>query len=250
MNLFSSTPCSSQSHSGRENRSACAALVIRYTGCFAILAVLWCSSTAAQQSKRDEAPVVVQPGAPGAPTKRLSPSTRGVLPPQSTADAQFVQEMILHHAQAVEMTAMIPSHTENRNLKSLGARISSSQVDEIKFMKRWLALRGQSVPGSTANMPGMNMAKDPMPLMPGMLTPEQMQALRNARGEDFDRRFLRGMIQHHNGALTMVKDLFDTAGAGQDAELFSFATDVDNTQRVEIRIMQGMLGNQKSEENP
>jgi len=90
----------------------------------------------------------------------------------------------------------------------------------------------------------MNMSHeshDSIPLMPGMLTPAQMEALRKARGEEFDRLFLSGMIQHHGGALTMVKDLFDTAGAGQDAELFNFATDVDSGQRAEIRIMQSML---------
>ena len=94
------------------------------------------------------------------------------------------------------------------------------------------------------NMPGMDhtkMSHEPMALMPGMLTPEQMQALRKAKGEEFDHLFLTGIIQHHGGALTMVKDLFDTAGAGQDAELFNFATDVDSGQRAEIRIMQNML---------
>ena len=86
--------------------------------------------------------------------------------------------------------------------------------------------------------------------MPGMLTPEQMGALRNAMGAEFDHLFLTGMIQHHNGALTMVKDLFDTAGAGQDADVFNFATDADNSQRAEIRIMQTMLENfeKRSEE--
>jgi uncharacterized protein (DUF305 family) len=87
----------------------------------------------------------------------------------------------------------------------------------------------------------MDMSGKPMAPMPGMLTPEQMDALSKARGAEFDRLFLTGMIQHHGGALTMVKDLFDTPGAGQDAELFDFATDADNTQRAEIKIMQGML---------
>jgi uncharacterized protein (DUF305 family) len=96
------------------------------------------------------------------------------------------------------------------------------------------------------NMPGMDMSSASsmqmdMPLMPGMLSPAQMAALRAARGADFDRLFLTGMIQHHNGALIMVKDLFGTAGAGQDADLFNFATDADNTQRAEIRIMQSLL---------
>jgi uncharacterized protein (DUF305 family) len=84
--------------------------------------------------------------------------------------------------------------------------------------------------------------------MPGMLTLEQMEALRKAKGAEFDHFFLTGMIQHHDGALTMVKDLFDTAGAGQDADVFNFATDADNTQRAEIRIMQRMLGKKMSEE--
>jgi len=170
-----------------------------------------------------------------------------------------MQGMILHHAQAVEMTAMIPSHTQNKDLRSLGARISSSQSDEIKFMKRWLAARGKSVPkaNSTAMkmaMPGMDMSgtdnsNESMALMPGMLTPQQMEALRKAKGADFDRLFLSGMIQHHKGALTMVRDLFDTAGAGQDAELFDFATDAENTQRAEIKIMDTMLGRVTPEEN-
>jgi uncharacterized protein (DUF305 family) len=87
-----------------------------------------------------------------------------------------------------------------------------------------------------------------MPLMPGMLTPEQMNTLRKAKDSEFDHLFLTGMIQHHNGALTMVKDMFDTAGAGQDAELFDFATDADNTQRAEITIMQMMLDKNIPEE--
>lgn len=102
------------------------------------------------------------------------------------------------------------------------------------------------------NMPGMDMphetSRENMALMPGMLTPQQMEALRNAQGTEFDRLFLVGMIQHHQGALTMVKDLFDTAGAGQDAELFNFATDADNSQRAEIRIMETMLKKETSEE--
>lgn len=199
------------------------------------------------------APVVVQPGAPGKPTKVLPSTTKGALPPVSPADVQFMQGMIMHHAQAVEMTALIESHTESENLRSLGARISRSQSDEIKFMKRWLATRGQSISTGTHDMHHMkshdahhmNMSHESMAMMPGMLTAEQMETLRKAKGEEFDHLFLTGMIQHHDGALTMVKDLFDAAGAGQDAELFNFATDVDSGQRAEIRVMQNML-----EKNP
>jgi uncharacterized protein (DUF305 family) len=192
--------------------------------------------------------VVVQPGAPGQPSKKLPASTRGVLPPRSRADVEFMQGMIMHHAQALEMTALIASHTLNRDLQSLGARISRSQSDEIKFMKRWLAARREPTSMAVPGMPDMSKSDQSVALMPGMLTPQQMDALGKANGADFDRLFLTGMIQHHHGALTMVKDLFDTAGAGQDAELFDFATDADNTQRAEIKIMQDMLEKESLEE--
>ena len=197
---------------------------------------LFCITAHAQQAD-PAAPIVVQPGAPGKPSRRLPPSTTAKLPPRSQAEVEFMQGMIMHHAQAVEMTALIPSHTENKDLRSLGARISRSQSDEIRFMRRWLAARGES--GAMPGMPVMD--SHPMALMPGMLTPEQMEALGKAKNAEFDHLFLTGMIQHHNGALIMVKDLFDTAGAGQDAEVFNFATDADNAQRAEIRLMQTML---------
>jgi uncharacterized protein (DUF305 family) len=206
---------------------------------------LFCPSVRSQQTDPAK-PVVVQPGAPGKPTRTLPPSTRATLPPRSQADVEFMQGMIMHHLQAVEMTALIASHTENKDLRLLGARISSSQSDEIGFMQRWLAVRGERV--SLAAMRGMDMPREPVALMPGMLTPEQMETLRKAKGAEFDRLFLTGMIQHHNGALTMVEDLFDTAGAGQDAGLFSFATEADNSQRAEIRIMQAMLEKKPLEE--
>lgn len=157
-----------------------------------------------------------------------------------------MQGMIMHHAQAVEMTALIQSHTQNKELRTLGARISRSQSDEMDFMKRWLIVRGESTSMSMPDMPGMDHSMHSMHamLMPGMLTDKQMAALRKAKGKEFDKLFLTGMIQHHNGALIMVKELFDTAGAGQDAELFNFATDVDSGQRAEIKIMQTMLGQQ------
>ncbi|MDX6530421.1 MAG: hypothetical protein QOH41_2711 [Blastocatellia bacterium] len=214
------------------------------------LAGLFALPVCAQQLDQGT-PVVVQPGAPGQPTRTLPPSTRAILPPRSPADVQFMQGMIMHHAQAVEMTALIESSTQNKELRLLGARISHSQSEEIKFMKRWLAVRDEptempmaktsGMDMSGMNMPDMKMSSQPM-LMPGMLTPKQMEALRKAKGAEFDQLFLTGMIQHHNGALIMVKDLFDTAGSGQDAELFNFATDVDSGQRAEIRIMQNMLG--------
>ena len=199
----------------------------------------------AQDAPTQEAPTqdapIVQPGAPGAPSKLLPPGTRPTVPQRSTADIDFMQGMIMHHGQAVEMTALIPSHTENKQISLLGARISRSQTDEMNFMKRWLTARGEPISMAMPGMPDMDKNGSPMQAMPGMLTPQQMQALRNAQGAEFDRLFLTGMMQHHNGALIMVKALFETPGAGQDADLFDFATDADNTQRAEIRIMQGML---------
>ena len=206
----------------------------------------FCSSVHAQQNDPSQ-PVVVQPGAPGKPSKTLPPSTTATAPPKSLADVEFMQGMIMHHAQAIEMTALIASHTQDPDLRSLGARISSSQSDEIKFMKRWLTARGESISMPMQGMAGMNMPHETT-LMPGMLTAEQMETLRKAKGAEFDRLFLTGMIQHHNGALTMVQDLFDTAGAGQDADLFNFATDADNSQRAEIKIMQTMLEKKLPEE--
>jgi uncharacterized protein (DUF305 family) len=199
------------------------------------------------QQADSKAPVVVQPGAPGQPTRILPPGTRAVLPPRSVKDVEFMQGMIMHHAQAVEMTAMIESHTQNKDIRLLGARISQSQSDEMMFMKKWLEIRGESTSMAMQNgpnkhdMPGMDMTSHHQMLMPGMLTKKQMDALKNAKGAEFDHLFLTGMIQHHTGALTMVKDLFNTAGAGQDAEVFNFATDVDSGQRAEIRRMETIL---------
>ena len=214
----------------------------------AALACLFALPICAQQAG-SKAPVVVQPGAPGKPTKTLPSSTTAKLPPHSPADVQFMQHMIIHHAQAVEMTALIDSRTQNQELRALGLRISRSQSDEIDFMKRWLTLRGEPVSPPMQHTHGSDMSSHQM-LMPGMLTAKQMDALTKAKDKEFDQLFLAGMIQHHNGALIMVKDLFDTAGAGQDAEVFNFVTDVDSGQRAEITIMQNMLGENPKEEKP
>lgn len=197
----------------------------------------------AQQNDLKDAPVVVQPGAPGEATRKLPSTLKAKLPPISRKDIEFMQGMIHHHAQAVEMIALMKSRTDNQELLKLGTRISRSQADEIEFMKRWLETRGER-PAMKMETSGHHHQHEQM-LMPGMLTAKQMDALRKAAGAEFDRLFLAGMIQHHRGALVMVEDLFKTAGAGQDAELFSFATDVDGSQRAEIRIMQTILG-----ENP
>jgi uncharacterized protein (DUF305 family) len=226
---------------GVSNRAKLNRIMSRLVLAGVSLACFSCLPVVAQQANPNT-PVIVQPGAPGQPTKILPSSTTGVLPPSSPKDVEFMQGMIMHHAQAVDMTALIEARTENKDLRLLGTRISHSQADEIRFMERWLEARGKptTMPMS-AMMPDMAMPMHHEMLMPGMLTAKQMQALRDAKGKEFDRLFLEGMIQHHGGALTMVKDLFETAGAGQDAVLFNFATDIDSGQRAEIRIMQAML---------
>jgi uncharacterized protein (DUF305 family) len=135
----------------------------------------------------------------------------------------------------VEMTTLVDSHTPNEAIRKLALRIHVSQADEITMMERWLSTRGEEVPSAHAHhaMSGT--------LMPGMLTPEEMSRLSAAKGREFDRLFLEGMIKHHEGALVMVKDLFATPAAAQDSDVFAFATDVDADQRIEIDRMRSML---------
>jgi len=219
-------------------------------------ALLLLSATASAQQARltADSVTIVQPGAPGQNGKVLTPATaRTTLRGPSEADISFMQGMIMHHSQAIEMVDLLRTKGRDKALQELGNRMRISQSDEMNYMKQWLEDRGQPTSmimaghDMAAMKPGMKMASMPgsMPMMPGMLTPEQMQALSKATGRTFDHLFLTGMIQHHTGALVMVRDLFDTPGAGQDAVLFDFATDVDNTQRAEINIMQGMLLKEK-----
>jgi uncharacterized protein (DUF305 family) len=160
-----------------------------------------------------------------------------------------MQGMIMHHSQAVEMVDLLRTRGKSPTLMALGIKISLSQTDEIKFMKQWLTDRGKATTMDHSTMMDMSKAngtdhKDGGMgdmLMPGMLTPEQMTALAKAKGAEFDHLFLTGMIQHHTGALIMVDDLLAIPGGGQDPVLFDFATDIDNTQTAEIKIMRGML---------
>ena len=182
------------------------------------------------------AQVVIQPGAPGQPSRELSASERPKSVPSrhTPGDTRFMQGMIGHHAQAVEMVALLKTRTEREDLRMLGLRIEVSQNDEIKMMKRWLEARGESVPSEHAHhMPGG--------LMPGMLTDAEMAKLRAAKGAEFDRLFLEGMIRHHGGALIMVQELQSSPGAMQEAEIADFASHVDADQRMEILRMNTML---------
>ncbi|HEY2026767.1 MAG TPA: DUF305 domain-containing protein [Gemmatimonadaceae bacterium] len=166
-------------------------------------------------------------------------------PPYTAADVRFMQGMIGHHAQAVWMAGLAPTHGAASSLRTLAERIDISQRDEIGFMQRWLRERHETAPDPLAHheMAGHDMAGMPMsgPMMPGMLTHEQMMQLDEARGTEFDRLFLTFMIQHHQGALTMVDQLFSSTGAGQDVAIFRFASDVTADQTTEIERMRSML---------
>lgn len=218
------------------------------------------TSASGQQGKSPETAPLIQPGAPGQKSKTVTVASAGTPYHGPTdADTSFMQGMIMHHSQAVEMVELLRTRGASKELQALGDRISISQTDEIKYMKQWLEDRGKptSMPMKHdmkgmegmdmkgMDMKGMEMSMPTMAMMPGMLSPQQMKDLEAARGAAFDHLFLTGMIQHHTGALTMVNELYNTPGAGQDVILFDFATDIDNTQRAEIRIMQAMLAKEK-----
>lgn len=192
------------------------------------------------------APVAMAQGG-RAPAGALSPAevakADGGIAPFTPADVHFMQGMIGHHSQAVVMAGWAVSHGASPTIQTLCERIIVSQSDEIAFMSRWLGERKQTVPDAKqmqehAKM-GMSMAMHDM--MPGMLTAEQMAQLDKSRGPDFDRYFLTYMIQHHKGALSMVEALFGSQGAGQDEDIFKFASDVASDQTAEIDRMTGML---------
>ena len=167
--------------------------------------------------------------------------TDGVHPPYNAADVSFMSGMIAHHAQAVLMANWAPSHGAGDAVRGLCARVAVGQTDEIATMQRWLRERHEPVPDADVThehqMPGMDHAT----LMPGMLTPAQLAELDGARGLEFDRLFLIYMIQHHQGALTMVHRLFDTPGALMDDMVFKFASDISADQTTEIDRMGRML---------
>ena len=185
---------------------------------FATVAAASCRTAAVNGVKTtpdvDPKPPIVQPGAPGQASKVITAEQAADLSQvQYTGDdIKFMQGMIGHHAQAIEMVALVPSRTDSEDLKKLALRIDLSQEDEIKMMQAWLRGRGQQVPDPGAHR--MNGAT----LMPGMLTPEEMERLAAATGAEFDRLFLQGMIKHHGGALTMVSDLLATRARPRSPE--------------------------------
>jgi len=160
--------------------------------------------------------------------------------PGSSADTRFIQGMIHHHAQALVMTALVPTHSQSASMQLLAERITVSQRDEIGLMQRWLAGRNEAVPHPPVTLEQYDAGGHHM-MMPGMLTGAELHQLAAASGPEFDRLFLDGMIKHHGGALTMVADLFGTPGGGQDSWIYQFASDIDASQRAEIQRMGAML---------
>ncbi len=200
----------------------------------AILAAFVPLGTAEGQTQQ---PPIVQPGAPGEPGRLISAEEASDLAgiQYSEADVRFMQGMISHHAQALEMTGLLATRTEREVMRQLAKRIELSQEDEIRMMQEWLRARGQKVTEVDAHH-----AHDAR-LMPGMLTTEEMSRLEQSRGIEFDRLFLDLMIEHHRGALTMVEELLAQRGAAQDSQLFAFTSDITSDQSMEIDRMDVML---------
>ena len=193
------------------------------------------TAAACGSARPAQAPPLIQPGAPGEPSRVITPAEATDLSNvgHTPADVAFMQGMIAHHAQALEMTELLQTRTESEDMRKLALRIELSQTDEIAMMKDWLAARGAALPDAHAHHTGT--------LMPGMLTQAEMARLAKAGGPEFDRLFLEYMIKQHEGALVMVRELFEQPGAGQEAEIFAFASDVDADQRMEIERMSMML---------
>jgi uncharacterized protein (DUF305 family) len=193
--------------------------------------------TGATTAPTAEAPGLIQPGAPGQEGRQVSVAASTDLSKvqYTPADVKFMQGMIGHHQQAIEMTALLPARTSREDMKLLARRIEVSQLDEIEMMQSWLKSRGQTLPDPHAHH------QHDAALMPGMLTQEQMAQLAAAKGVEFDRLFLEGMIRHHGGALSMVRELFSTPAAGQDSDIFAFASDVEADQQMEIDRMGALL---------
>ena len=175
-----------------------------------------------------------------ATTTRQGPSPRVVATaPFTAADVHFMTGMIGHHAQAVLIAGWAPSHAASAAVRALCERIVVGQRDEIVLMQRWLGERHEPVPEvdpAHVTMPGMETS-----MMPGMLTPDQLAQLDSARGREFDRLFLQFMIQHHQGAITMVNQLFGSQGGGEEEIVYRFASDVYADQTTEIDRMNRML---------
>lgn len=191
-------------------------------------------------------PVPIGPSTAQTPQEGDDPADR---PRVVAADIAFVQGMIHHHAQALVMTALVPGRTDDETMHLLAERITVSQQDEIRRMRRWLTARGETVPDPPVTFEHAH-GHDHGVTMPGMLAPEELQALAADAGAPFERRFLECMIRHHEGAITMVIDLFGTPGAGQDSWMYRLAADIEADQRAEIARMRQLLAARFGDADP
>jgi uncharacterized protein (DUF305 family) len=199
-----------------------------------------CSGDSEDEAQRsgEQKVNIVQPGAPGEPSRTLSPEEAEEFetPAHTEADVEFMQGMIHHHAQALVMTSMVRDRAASKDLTVLARRIEFAQETEIETMERWLTTREEEVP-SAEDHKNDHGGKG---LMPGMVGHEELTKLAAANGRTFDRRFLEYMIRHHQGALTMVAQLRETDG-GVEPEIDLFARHVDSDQNIEINRMAGLL---------
>jgi uncharacterized protein (DUF305 family) len=192
-----------------------------------------CGGGGKEEQPAEATPNIVQPGAPGEPSRKLTPEEAKIgATPVTEADIQFMQDMIHHHSQAIEMTDWVPSRAASREVKVMAQRMQASQEAEIEVMERWLQTQGVEPPSDHAGHGGK--------LMPGMLTDAQMERLEAGDGRRFDRLFLRYMTQHHRGALQMVNDLRE-AGGGLQSEIDKLAREVATDQEIEILRMRDLL---------
>lgn len=182
---------------------------------------------------------IIQPGAPGQDSRTLTAeeATKLAATTYTRADVTFLQHMIVHHQQAVEMAVLVKERTNTEEIVAIAGRIESSQADEIAFMKGWLAARGEPLEDPAMKGHGAHMHH----MMAGMASPEQMQALAAAKGAEFDRQFLTLMIAHHEGAIEMVEKLLDADGSAADPVLYRFVGDIDSEQTGEIERMDKLL---------
>lgn len=180
--------------------------------------------------------------APGGAAGTLTAVASEVAQPEYTeADVRFMQGMIVHHAQALEMTALVPTRSERAEVQLLARRITVAQDDEMALMRAWLAARDEPVEPAPSRASQGGHGQPGHHLMPGMLDAAALERLAAADGDEFDRLLLEYMIRHHEGALEMVAELFAVDGAGQEPEIFQFATHVDSDQRIEIARMRTLL---------
>ncbi len=213
----------------------------------AVALLALCAMAACSSSTGGPVAASPQPDPGGGPAAAARARADSARYPYTDADVRFMSAMIGHHSQALVMAAWAPDNGANSSVRTLAERIINGQQDEIVTMQHWLRDRGKPVPQPSRTGMTTHGSHHPMP-MPGMLTEDQLRQLRQARGGEFDRLFLTSMIEHHRGAVSMVKELFGTPGAARDETVFKFANDISVDQSTEVARMERMLATLPSAE--